>query len=146
MFTNLRALFLTVRSKFLPSFLVHSTPCVSTPVQVSSSNTPCLLQTIPFQLFPSHPQIFLLTLPFQQRETLSLYSQYRKYCIFEAFSQRIWERTKHTCRKNLDTQDGNLSPCYKWTLPAWCLKKYQSSTYVSVLYPINKLPLFSTSV
>lgn len=52
MFTNLRTLFLTVRSKFLPYFLVHSTPCVSTPVQVSSPNTPCLLQRISFQLSP----------------------------------------------------------------------------------------------
>lgn len=59
MFTDLRALFLTVRSKFLPSFLVHSTPCVSTPEQVSLFNISCLLQIISFQLSPSHPQIFL---------------------------------------------------------------------------------------
>lgn len=150
-FTNLRRLFLTVRSEFLASFLVHSTPFVNAPVQVSSPNTPCLLQTIPLQLSPSHPQIFLPAPLFQHSGPLSLYSQYRKYCSFKAFPQTIWERAKHKCRENLDTQDGNLPPCLhrkaasQCTLPAWCLKN-TNHPHVSVLYPINKLPLFSASV
>lgn len=111
MLTNLRTLFLTVRSKFLPPFLVHSTPCVSTPVRVSLPHTPHFMQTLPFQLSPSHPHTFLSTPSFQHSGPLSLYSQYRKHCIFKAFPQKIWERTKHTCRKNLDAQDGNLLSC-----------------------------------
>lgn len=132
MFTNLRTLFLTVRSKFLSSFLVHSTPCVSTPVQVFSQH-PLSWANNPISAFSfSSPHLSPHSpIPAKLDHCHCISSP--ENIVFSRPSHKVYGKEPSTCAGNTWIgKMGTYHPAYIErlqasahccnTLPAWCLK------------------------
>lgn len=112
MFTNLRTLFLTVRSKFLPSFLVNSAPHVSTPVQVFTQHSLSCAKN-PISAFPLSSSHLSPHSPISAKLDHCHYIPNPENIVFSRPSHKVYGKEPSTCAgKTWICKMGTYLPAY----------------------------------